>query len=55
MNKISFLMMKNYMDIEKLKKQAIEQIQNMPHIKPDRVDSQLTKVEINKQWRFFAH
>ena len=37
------------MDIEKLKKQAIEQIQNMPHIKPDRVDSQLTKVEINKQ------
>ena len=37
------------MDIERLKKQAIEQIQNMPHIKPDRIDSQLTKVDINKQ------
>lgn len=37
------------MDIDRLKKQAIEQIQNMPHIKPDRIDSQLTKVDINKQ------
>lgn len=37
------------MDIEKLKEQAIEQIQLMPRIKEDRVDSQLTRVDINKQ------
>lgn len=37
------------MDIEKLKEQAIEQIQLMPRIKEDRIDSQLTKVDINKQ------
>lgn len=37
------------MDIDKLKKEAIKQIQNMPRIKPDHIDSQLTKVDINKQ------
>ena len=37
------------MDIEKLKKEAIEQIQNMPPIKPIRFESQITKVDINKQ------
>lgn len=37
------------MDIDKLKNEAIEQIKNMPQIKPDRIDSQLTKVDINKQ------
>ena len=37
------------MDIEKLKKEAIEQIEAMPRIKADRIDSQITKVDINKQ------
>ena len=37
------------MDIEKLKEQAIKQIQLMPCIKEDRIDSQLTRVDINKQ------
>ena len=37
------------MDIEKLKEQAIEQIRLMPRIKEDRIDSQITKVDINKQ------
>ena len=37
------------MDIDKLKAQAIEQIQKMPQMKPDRVDGQITKVDINKK------
>lgn len=37
------------MDIDKFKNEAIEQIKNMLQIKPDRIDSQLTKVDINKQ------
>lgn len=37
------------MDIEKLKREAIEQIKAMPTIKADRIDSQITKVDINKQ------
>ena len=37
------------MDIDKLKEQAIEQIKLMPRIKEDKIDSQITKVDINKQ------
>ena len=37
------------MDIEKLKREATEQIKAMPTIKADRIDSQITKVDINKQ------
>lgn len=34
------------MDMNKLKKEAIEQIQNMPRIKPDRIEAQITDVDI---------
>lgn len=37
------------MNMDKLKREAIEQIKLMPRIKPDRIDSQITKVDINKQ------
>ena len=37
------------MNVDKLKKEAIEQIKLMPKIKPDRIDSQITKVDINKR------
>ena len=37
------------MDIDKLKAQAIEQIKLMPRIKEDKIDSQITRVDINKQ------
>ena len=37
------------MDIERLKREAIEGIRNMPRIKADRIDAQITKVDINKQ------
>lgn len=37
------------MDIDRLKKEAIEGIKNMPRIKEDRIDAQITKVDINKQ------
>lgn len=37
------------MDIDRLKAQAIEQIKLMPRIKEDKIDSQITKIDINKQ------
>lgn len=37
------------MDLENLKTEAIQQIKEMPGIKEDRIDSQITKVDINKQ------
>lgn len=37
------------MDMDKLKHQAIEQIQNMPHIKADKVDAQITNIDITKK------
>ena len=37
------------MDIEKLKREAAEQIRLMPPIREDKIDSQITKVDINKQ------
>lgn len=37
------------MDLEKLKKEAIQQIKEMPRIKEDRIDSQITKIDISKQ------
>lgn len=37
------------MDMDKLKHQAIEQIQNMPHIKADKVDAQITNIDITKR------
>ena len=37
------------MDVDRLKQQAIEQIKLMPRIKKDKIDSQITKVDINKQ------
>ena len=37
------------MDMNALKKQAIEQIQNMPHIRADKIDAQITNVNITKQ------
>lgn len=37
------------MDIDRLKKEAVEGIKSMPRIKEDRIDAQITKVDINKQ------
>ena len=37
-----------HMDIEKLKREAVEGIQNMPRIKADELDGQITKVDITK-------
>lgn len=37
------------MDMDKLKSEAIEKIKNMPRIKADRIDSQITNVDITKQ------
>lgn len=37
------------MDMDAFKKQAIEQIQNMPHIRADKIDAQITNVDITKQ------
>ena len=37
------------MDMDKLKSQAIEQIKLMPHIKPDKIDAQITRIDITKQ------
>lgn len=37
------------MNIDKLKKEAIEQIQNIPKIKADKIDAQITKIDINKK------
>lgn len=37
------------MDIEKLKKEAIEGIKNMPRIKEDKIDAHITKLDINKK------
>ena len=37
------------MDMDKFKKEAIEQIQNMPTIKADKVDAQITTVNITNQ------
>ena len=34
------------MDMDKFKKEAIEQIQNMPRIRPDKIDVQQTKIDI---------
>lgn len=34
------------MDIDKLKRDSIEQIKNMPKIKPDRIDGEITQVDI---------
>lgn len=36
------------MDIDKLKREAIEGIQNMPRIKADQIDGSITKVDITK-------
>ena len=37
-----------HMDIDKLKNEAIEQIRNIPRIKEDRIDGQITQVDITK-------
>lgn len=37
-----------HMDIDKLKKEASEQIKNMPRIKADQVDGAITKIDITK-------
>lgn len=37
------------MDIDKLKEQAIERIKEMPQVKADKIDAQITKVDINKK------
>ena len=37
------------MDLNKLKKQAIEEIQNMPRIRPDKIDAQITNLDITKK------
>lgn len=37
------------MNMEKLKSEAIEQIKNMPAIKKDRIDSQITNIDITNQ------
>lgn len=37
------------MDMDRFKNQAVEQLKLMPRIKADRIDSQITKVDINKQ------
>ena len=37
------------MDMDKLKSQAIEQIKFMPHIKADKIDAQITNIDITKQ------
>lgn len=37
------------MDMDKLKREAIEQIQEMPRIKADKIDAQITNVDITKQ------
>ena len=37
------------MDLDKLKKQAIEEIQNMPRIRPDKIDAQITNLDITKK------
>lgn len=37
------------MDMDKFKKEAVEQIQNMPRIRPDKIDAQITNVDITKQ------
>ena len=37
------------MDTDKLKSQAIEQISLMPRIKPDKIDAQITNIDITKQ------
>lgn len=34
------------MDMDKFKREAVEQIQNMPRIRPDRIDVQQTKIDI---------
>ena len=36
------------MDIEKLKKEATEQIRSMPHIKADQIDGEITSIDITK-------
>lgn len=36
------------MDMERLKREAIEQIKNMPRIKPDKIDGIITEIDINK-------
>ena len=35
--------------MDKFKKEAVEQIQNMPHIRPDKIDAQITNLDITKQ------
>lgn len=37
------------MDMNKLKNEAIEQIKNMPRIRPDKIDAQITNVDITKK------
>lgn len=37
------------MNMDKLKAQAIEQIKLMPHIKADKIDAQITNIDITKQ------
>ena len=37
------------MDMNKLKREAIEQIKNMPRIRPDKIDAQITNVDITKK------
>lgn len=37
------------MDMNKLKCEAIEQIKNMPRIRPDKIDAQITNVDITKK------
>ena len=37
------------MDMDKLKREAIEKIKNMPSIKADRIDSQITNIDITRQ------
>lgn len=37
------------MDMDKLKKEAVDQIRNMPRIKADKIDAQITKVNISNK------
>lgn len=37
------------MDMDKFKKEAIEQIQKMSYIRPDKIDAQITNVDITRQ------
>lgn len=37
------------MDMDKLKREAIEKIKNMPSVKADRIDSQITNIDITRQ------